>query len=100
MPNADFYDSGSWNAYCSMCNGTYKASELKKHWQGMWRCHKCWEPRNAQDFVKAGPPDEPPPFIQPPNDVFVEDICTLNNRSGIPDYATPGCAIPGNTLTI
>lgn len=100
MPNSDHLDLGTWNAYCSLCNGTYKAHELQKHWTGLYRCKKCWEPRQPQDFVKAGPPEKPVPWVQPPNDVYVEDICTLNGNSAIPGYSLPGCMIPGNPVTL
>jgi len=100
MPHADYYQFGGFNAYCSLCNGTFKASELRKHWQGMWRCQRCWEPRQPQDFVKAGPPEQPLPFVQPPNDIFIENVCTLNGNSAIPGYSIPGCMIPGNPVTL
>lgn len=93
MPHADYYKSGDYNAECSMCGGKFKAGELRKHWQGMYRCARCWEPRQPQDFVKAPPPETPPPWIQPPNDVFAP-LCSAQTRSAVPGSAGPGCAIP------
>lgn len=93
MPHADYYKSGDYNAVCSMCGGKFKAGELRKHWQGMYRCAECWEPRQPQDFVKAPPPETPPPWIQPPNDVFAPS-CSAQTRSAVPGSAGPGCAIP------
>ena len=95
MPNADYYAFGDYDANCSMCHGKFKASQLKKHWQGLWRCTRCWEPRNSQDFVKAGPPEVPPDWVQPPNDVFTVIACDIKTRSATPGYAGPGCSIPG-----
>ena len=45
---------------------------LRRHWQGMYRCTKCWEPRQPQDFVRAIPDIQTPPVVQPePADIFV-----------------------------
>lgn len=71
MPHADFLRLGDWNAVCSMCNGKFKASELKKHWQGMYRCVKCWEPRHPQDFVRSVPDNPTPPWVQPETSHFI-----------------------------
>lgn len=99
MPNSDYLALGDYNAECSMCEGKFKASELRKHWAGMFRCDRCWEPRQPQDFVKAGSPEEPVPWSQPPNEVFIE-FCTVNQSSAVPNYAEPGCMIPNNSLVI
>jgi hypothetical protein len=60
----DYLDLGNWNAICSMCGAKFKASELMQHWQGMWRCSKCWEPRHPQDFVRGVPDNMTPPWVQ------------------------------------
>lgn len=99
MPDADYYGFGNFNANCSMCHGKFKASELRRHWQGMFRCIRCWEPRQPQDFVRAGPPEEPVPWAQPPNDVFVQVECDFQTRSALPGYGTPGCMTPSQTLS-
>ena len=53
MGNADYLKLGDYNVTCSMCRGKFKASELIKHWQGQYRCERCWEPRHPQDFVRG-----------------------------------------------
>lgn len=66
------YTPGDWNAVCFRCGRKRKASELKKHWQGYYVCPMHWEPREAQDFVKAVPDNQTPPFAQPkPVDLFI-----------------------------
>jgi hypothetical protein len=77
VPNSDYYAFGDFNANCSMCAGKFKGSQLRRHWQGLYRCTRCWEPRQPQDFVRAGPAQQPPPFVQPPNDVFVDVTFTI-----------------------
>ena len=74
---ADYLELGDWNAVCSMCGRKRKASWLVKNWQGMWRCPEHNEPRQPQDFVRAVPDVQTPPWVQPmPADVFVD----------LPDY--------------
>lgn len=65
------YEWGDWNAVCSMCGRTRKASQLVKNWKGQWRCPEHNEGRHPQEFVRAVPAEKPPPFTQPPADVFV-----------------------------
>lgn len=91
------YKEGDWNATCSMCGGDFKASELIQHWQGMFRCRRCWEPRHPQDFVRAGRPEKSVPWIQNPPDVDITDICTLEGRTAVPGYAIPICSLPSFT---
>lgn len=94
MGRADYLDLGNWNASCSMCGRKRKASELIKNWQGMWRCPEHNEPRQPQDLVRAVPDIQTPPWTQPQSDTYVA-VCFPNDRSAIPNYATPGCAMPG-----
>lgn len=91
---ADYYEPGSWNARCSMCGQKYKANQLRKHWQGAYRCDPCFEVRHPQDFVRAGPPPSAPTFVQAPSATSIS-ICTPNGISAVPGFAVPGCAIPG-----
>lgn len=91
---ADYLDLGSWNASCSMCGGVFKAFQLRKHWQGQYRCDRCWEARNAQDFVRATPDVQTPPWTQLTN-YTAQTFCTPNGCSAVPGQAEPGCAYPG-----
>lgn len=92
---ADYYADGSWNAVCFECGFKFKHFQLKKHWQGYYVCESCWEPRQPQDFVRALPDLETPPWTQPqPADVFATG-CTPQGVSAIPGEAQPGCAVPG-----
>lgn len=90
---ADYLDLGNYNAVCSMCGHKFKASELIKHWQGMYRCSACWEPRHPQEYVRAVPDIQTPPWTQPePADVFVT-FCTPNGMTSIVDFATVDCVV-------
>lgn len=102
MGQADYYEEGSWNAVCSMCGFKFKANDLSKNWQGMYRCSRCQEPRQPQDFVRAVPDVQTPPWVQE-RGVSYAAVCFPNDQSAIPGYATPGCVkpsylAPGNTI--
>lgn len=44
---------GTWNAYCDVCAGKFKADQLKKRWDGFMVCDKDWETRHPQDFLRG-----------------------------------------------
>lgn len=95
MGKADYYEQGSWNSVCYSCGRKFKASMLKKHWQGFYVCKPCWEPRQPQDFVRAKADIQTPPWVQPmPADTFAAR-CTPQSVSAVPGEAGPGCATPG-----
>lgn len=93
-----FYKPGDWNAVCFRCGVQFKASELRKTWQGFYACKKDWEPRHPQDFVKAVPDNPSVPWAQPENWAYAgPNICTPPGSTAIPAEATPGCMTPGKT---
>ena len=68
---ADYLALGDWNAQCYECGRKFKASQLIRHWQGYYVCKDHWEPRQPQDFVRAVPDQQTPPWTQPmPTDSF------------------------------
>ena len=90
----DYYAKGDWNATCYACGKKFKASMLRKTWQGYYACDECWEPRHPQDFVRGVADSQTPPWTQPrPADVFVE-ICTPNGSTAYPGAAIPNCVVP------
>lgn len=44
---------GDWNADCDECGFTFKASQLRKRWDGAMVCDKDWEPRHPQDLLRV-----------------------------------------------
>ena len=94
MGQADFLDLGNWNARCSMCTFKRKASGLVKNWQGQYRCPLHNEPRQPQDFVRATPDVQTPPWVQTAGVEYVTSVCFPNDTCAVPGYATPGCALP------
>lgn len=94
MGRADYLELGQWNARCSMCNFKRKSGTLVRNWQGMWRCPEHNEPRQPQDFVRAVPDVQTPPWTQPGATEYT-DVCSPQGVSAVPGEAQPGCATPG-----
>ncbi len=88
----DYLDLGTWNASCSMCGRKRKAQEMVRNWQGLYRCPEHNEPRHPQEYVRAVPDVETPPWTQPETDVFAA-VCFPNDQTGIADWAIADCAI-------
>lgn len=80
------YNHGDWKADCDECGRTFKASQLKKRWDGLMVCSTDWEPRHPQDFVRAKADYQAVPWTRPePIDSFVSiPYTTLWN-----DYIPP-----------
>jgi hypothetical protein len=95
MGNSDYLRLGEWNAECFKCGRKFKASMLRKQWQGGYVCLEHWEPRHPQDFVRGIPDNPAPPWLQPIAHEIFAAFCTRGGMQAIPGLATPGCAIPG-----
>lgn len=60
-----YYKNGDFNAICDFCGKKFKASKLKKTWDGYMVCPRDWEPRQPQDFVRGVEDDSSTPFSKP-----------------------------------
>ena len=78
----DYLALGDWNAFCDGCHFKFKASELRKDWQGYMKCGPCFETRHPMDFQKPPRPSQPVPWTRsnddagPRQDVAGNDIVT------------------------
>ncbi len=72
-------DRGNFLAICDDCGKKYKASELRKRWDGLMVCVKtCYEERPMQDFVRAAIDHMSVPWSRPENsDSFVDTFVVL-----------------------
>ena len=64
----DYLKIGDHNAFCDVCGFKYKASELRKRWDGMMVCDGDYEQRHQMDFLRSIPEKPAPPFSRPRND--------------------------------
>lgn len=71
MTAEPYFAPGDWNAVCDRCGRRFKASQMRKTWQGYYVCERDWEPRHPQDFVRARQEHIVPPWVRPPIEPFV-----------------------------
>ena len=65
---------GDWNAICDVCGFKFKASQMKKRWDGLMVCHSDYELRNPQDFLRLPKEQINTPWSRPEHtDVFLTD---------------------------
>jgi hypothetical protein len=76
MSGSDYFAPGDWNVVCYDCGRKFKASMMRRNWQGFYECPEHWTPRQPQDFVRS---IQTPPWVQPmPQDQFAisDFLCT------------------------
>ena len=72
------YDKGNWIAMCDVCGRKYKASTLKKRWDGLMCCDHDWEIRQPQDFVRGIADTQIAPWLRSePSDSFIAVTLSL-----------------------
>lgn len=92
---ADYLALGDYNAVCYFCGFKYKASALRRHWQGFYVCGTCFEIRHPQDFVRAIPDVQTPPWAQPrPAPLFSSASPTHITVTTPPQYTDTGVYLP------
>ncbi len=91
MGHADYYKRGDYNAICDRCGRKFKASQLRKTWDGLMVCSRDWEPRHPQDYVKSPNPETVPPWTRPqPTPIYAS-----TGYSAIAGIAIAGHAVTG-----
>ena len=65
MGRADYLALGDWNVQCFECGKKMKASQAVRNWQGYYVHPEHNEPRQLQDFARATPDNQTPPWTQP-----------------------------------
>lgn len=74
---------GNWNALCDSCGRKFKASDLKKRWDGLIVCQEDWEQRHPQDLLRVQREQISVPWSRP---YPAED--TYITKFGLVDTAT------------
>lgn len=100
MGHADKLVLGDWNAICDVCGFKYKASQLKKRWDGFMVCPEDWEVRHPQDFVRSKPDDQSVPWTRPePTDTFIS-VTYADSSVGVQENTKPSGTFTTNNETI
>ena len=89
---------GTWRAICDRCGFEFPSDELIKDWQGLMVCHKDYETRHPQDFVRGVPDNPSTPWSRPePPDTFVF-VCDAWSSSPLADFGEADCmTVDGST---
>lgn len=61
----DYLDLGNWNAICDVCGMKFKASELRRRWDGYMVCEDDYEQRHPQDLIRLRPEKQSAPWVRP-----------------------------------
>ena len=94
----NYFKSGDYNAICDRCGFKFKASELKKTWDGFMVCSADFEPRHIADFIKGPRASVPLPWTRPEaTDRYIEAVVDIPYTAGgstitdfvLTDYITP-----------
>lgn len=66
------FKSGEYKVLCDVCGVVYRASEIKRRWDGAMCCPSDWEVRQPLDFLRVKPENNQLPFRRPdPVDQFI-----------------------------
>ena len=97
----NWLDLGNYNAICDSCGRKFKASTMKKRWDGLFVCPEDFEPRHPQLSlrVRGDKQTVPIPRPDPEQDTFLE-FCDIWTSSPMADFGTADCAFVGGNTSI
>ena len=82
----NYYKRGDYNAICDVCGFKYKASQLKKRWDGLYVCEQDWETRHPQEFLRTKPDIQTPAWTRPEQtDTFIDITYVDTQNNDIPE---------------
>jgi hypothetical protein len=98
MARINKYISGDHWVECQVCGHVYRASFMRKRWDGAIVCLYDFEQRHPQDFVRGKTEDQSAKGLVNPetSDTFTSGFCTT--RDAVAGEAVAGCAIAGMNL--
>ena len=89
------FKPGKWNVICDVCGRKYKATDLKKRWDGLMVCSEDWEMRHPQDLIRPIKERNSVPWTRPrPTDIDVV-VCSVTDVSSIVGVGVVGCMMVG-----
>ena len=67
------YKQGDWNAICDICGFKFKASQLRRDYDGRMVCREDWSPKHPQRDLRSVRDDQSVPWTRPePEDNFID----------------------------
>ena len=92
---------GDWNAICDSCGRKFKASTMRKRWDGLFVCKEDFEYKHPQLSLKVHSDKQSVPITRPEpiQDTFIR-TCDLWSSSPMADFGTADCATVGSNTNI
>jgi hypothetical protein len=92
----NWLDKSSYNALCDSCGRKFKASSLRRRWDGLMVCKEDYEVRHPQDFLRVQREKIAVPWVRPypSQDTFIYS-CNIINSQGKAGVSVAGCAVAG-----
>ena len=89
---------GDYNAICDSCGRKFKASTMKKRWDGLFVCEHDYEIKHPQLSLRVHGDKQTVPIPRPDQivDTFVNS-CNIANSQGIAGTGVAGCMVSGKT---
>lgn len=88
---------GDYNAICDSCGRKYKATTMKKRWDGLFVCPDDYEIRHPQLSLKVRGDKMVVPIPRPDQEpaTFLAYLCSVNESNARADMASADCARVG-----
>jgi hypothetical protein len=91
---------GDWNVICDSCGRKYKASTMRKRWDGLLVCKEDYEVKHPQLSLKVRGDKQQVPIPRPEaTDQFLE-FCDIWTSSPMADFGTADCAFVGGNTSV
>ena len=88
---------GDWNVVCDSCGRKFKASTMRKRWDGFLVCKDDFEVKHPQLSLKVHGDKQTVPIPRPEAEDQFLQVCYLWERSAYADLATADCALADYT---
>ena len=94
------YVKGDWKTVCDACGRLFKASQLKKRWDGVMVCEADYETRQPQDFVRGVLDTQAPPWVRPQvQEQYTQaPLCSVVTIQAVADIGVADCAMSDRPL--
>jgi len=91
---------GDYNAICDSCGRKFKASTMRKRWDGLFVCKEDYEIKHPQLSLKVRGDKQQVPIPRPEStDQFLE-FCDIWTSSPMADFGTADCAFVGGNTSV
>lgn len=91
MGKADYFKKGDHNVICDRDGFKYKASEMRKEWNGLMVHKSNYEARHPQDFVKGKKDDSSVPWTRSePADTEIDSSGWADTKTDVPSGTNDG----------